>query len=103
MSRGATRSRGRKQRHGPEQQRGAYHAVDAQRKGADSSGIGFGPEHALADRGVESPDDVGGQQGRMSFQFSFVHFYLARPLKKRALIMGRSVDWVLNRHSCRRP
>ena len=30
-------------------------------------------EKLFADRGVESPDDVGDPQGRMSFQFSFVH------------------------------
>ena len=36
-------------------------------------GFGLGPEYAFADRGVESPDDVGDPQGRMSFQFSFVH------------------------------
>ena len=64
---------GQQQRDRPEQQRRAHHAVDAQREGVDPSGVGLGPEHAFADRGVESPDDVGDPQGRMSFQFSFVH------------------------------
>ena len=49
------------------------HAVGAQCERTDSLCVVFGSEHAFADRCVEAPNDIGDPQGRMSFQFSFVH------------------------------
>ena len=64
---------GQEKRDAPEQQAGSQHAVDAQRERTDPAGVVLRPEHALADGRVEAPDEICDPEGRVAFQFSFVH------------------------------